>query len=415
MKKNKKIGILTFHKSYNYGAFMQCYSLVNHIKSNFPNTDVEVIDYTTQSIIKNYDLSTSNYLFGEFFVKEFSISVRFKKFGKKLSNLLFRPSIISKINARNKNFKEAWSYLPLSKHELVTDDFEKLHLSIKGEYDAVVVGSDAVWNWVVRGFPNAYFLNNDLESKKLSYAASSYGQDFSLVSAEQKKYLNDAWSSFDYIGVRDIPTANFVKSVNSQLEVNQNCDPTVLLDMNKIPVDLDSIKNKLIKLGINTDKPIIGIMASDWLGKKIKELFSPDYQIVAVYQPNSYADVYLHDLTPFEWSRVFSLFDITFTHFFHGTLLSLKNLTPVIPVEATSNYSSKFESKIYDILKKTDLLEYHFKKDHLDKNGWEDLKLKAVELIESTSIKNKIKSEMDKQALSFNGFKKALNHTLYNN
>lgn len=402
-----RIGILTFHKSYNYGAFMQCYSLVKKIESDFPNVDVEVIDYTTQSIIKNYDLSIYGYLIGDNFTKEFGPVVKMKKFISRFLELISGHSSISKMKVRNNHFKKAWSFLPLSKHEIVSDDYHKLSDKIKDEYDAVIVGSDAVWNWNVRGFPNAYFLNNVIGAKKLSYAASSYGQDYTAVTENQRTYLKEAWSKYSYIGVRDSPTENFLKSVNNNLQVSRNCDPTVLLDMDKIPVEMETIEKKLIKAGINPDRPIIGIMGSDWITKEVKSLFGSDYQIVSVYKPNRYADAFLYDLTPFEWAKVFSLFTITFTHFFHGTLLSLKNLTPTIPIEPTSNYSSKFDTKIIDLLKRTDLLDCHFTKDYLDENGWEHLKTKALDIINSP-IKDKIKAAMDKEALSYVSFQKAL-------
>ena len=40
-----KLGILTFHKSINYGAFMQCYALSQRLQRDFPQIEVEVIDY----------------------------------------------------------------------------------------------------------------------------------------------------------------------------------------------------------------------------------------------------------------------------------------------------------------------------------------------------------------------------------
>jgi len=49
-----KIGILTFHRSYNYGAFMQCYSLSHRLMRDFPQHEVEVIDYATQRVYANY-------------------------------------------------------------------------------------------------------------------------------------------------------------------------------------------------------------------------------------------------------------------------------------------------------------------------------------------------------------------------
>ena len=49
----------------------------------------------------------------------------------------------------------------------------------------------------------------------------------------------------------------------------------------------------------------------------VKEKYGDKIQLVAVYEPNKYADFYLNDLTPYEWAKVFSLFNVTLTHFFH--------------------------------------------------------------------------------------------------
>ena len=40
-----KIGILTFHRPINYGAFLQAYSLSNQLKKCFEKSEVEIIDY----------------------------------------------------------------------------------------------------------------------------------------------------------------------------------------------------------------------------------------------------------------------------------------------------------------------------------------------------------------------------------
>ena len=40
-----KIGILTFHRPINYGAFLQSYALSNQIKRCFPESTVEIVDY----------------------------------------------------------------------------------------------------------------------------------------------------------------------------------------------------------------------------------------------------------------------------------------------------------------------------------------------------------------------------------
>ena len=40
-----RIGILTFHKPVNYGAFLQAFSLSERLKKEFPEAQVEVVDY----------------------------------------------------------------------------------------------------------------------------------------------------------------------------------------------------------------------------------------------------------------------------------------------------------------------------------------------------------------------------------
>ena len=40
-----KIGILTFHKAINYGAYMQSYALSTKLKEVFPEHSIEIIDY----------------------------------------------------------------------------------------------------------------------------------------------------------------------------------------------------------------------------------------------------------------------------------------------------------------------------------------------------------------------------------
>ena len=58
----KKVGILTFHRSINYGAFMQAYSLSKKIKKRVPDATVEIIDYTSRimddAYIPKINLST---------------------------------------------------------------------------------------------------------------------------------------------------------------------------------------------------------------------------------------------------------------------------------------------------------------------------------------------------------------------
>lgn len=395
----KRIGILTFHRSYNYGAFMQCYALANRIRSDFNNVIVEVIDYTTLATMRGYEKS----------------------------DIAKVDTIQSMIKIRNNNIEVAQSkYLPLSEYKLISDDYLELFKNIKGRYDIIIVGSDAVWNWQNRGFPNAYLLGFDLGAAKMSYAASAHGMDFRKIPEEDKTRLKEYLKLFSYIGVREKTTEEMIRSVDSSLEVCQNCDPTVLLNTESIPVDMKKLREKLESKGVKFDKPIIGLMAGEPYGKMIKKYFRDRVQVVAVYEPNKYADVYLYDLNPLEWSRIFSFFSVTITHFFHGTLLSLINNTPVMPIEISSSYNSQYITKIKNVMDKMELEEYYTvwnRNSTLIKRGLNKYKLNndrafwrgiciRIEEILKDPPKERIRLAIEKDAKNYNGFKKSLEEIL---
>ena len=199
----------------------------------------------------------------------------------------------------------------------------------------------------------------------MSYAASSYGQDYLAINEGQKKYLNHSWSKYDYIGVRDIPTEKFVKSINPMNEPHHNCDPTVLLDLQEVPGTQEELQYMLLRLGVDITKPIVATMCKPWLAKVVRSIVDEEYQIVAVFFSNPYANHYVKNLTPFQWSKIFGCFDVVFTHFFHGNLLSLKNGTPTIPIEQKTDYNQKHDSKIRDFMKRLNLIDNCFYLDEV--------------------------------------------------
>ncbi len=390
-----KIGILTFHRSYNYGAFMQCFSLVRRLQKDFPDIAFEVIDYNAQKTVDGYD---------------------------KWINNIKNDRLREKITKRNALFLACQEQLPLSSFQRVDDDYSSLTAYMNETYDAVIVGSDAVWNWVVRGFPNPYFLK-DYHGAKLSYAASVHGMVFQNMTEEQKKYLKEAFEDFRYIGVRDVATENLVHYVCPDLPVHHNCDPTVLLDLQDVPCNREALKEKMKNHGVDFSKPLVGVMAGDSVGYEIKKYFGNKAQLVSVYEPNPHADVFLYDLSPYEWAHVFSFFKTTATHFFHGTLLTLVNHKPVTSVEFESAYSVVNTTKIKDVLTRLDLLEWRFSADYRnlslvkkvlkkyrlwnDKQLWTKVNRHIEDTIENDYSKM-IADKMEEEAKSYLSFKEAL-------
>lgn len=395
-----KIGILTFHRSYNYGAFMQCYSLLNRLKRDFPQVELEVADYTSQRVLDYYAKNNG-------------------QLGNGLKTLIVQ---------RDNAFGACQQQLPLSSPKLVSDDINAASEYLNERYDAVIVGSDAVWNWNTRGFPNVYFLK-DYHGEKFSYAASAHGLSFQDATPEQRDYLEESFSDFRYIGVRDCTTEQMVHSVLPDAAVYHNCDPTVLLDMDSVPCDMEQLRQKLTRQGVDFSKPLIGLMAGESIGAAVKRHYGNSVQLIALYAPNRYADVFLNDLTPFEWARVFSFFRLTLTHFFHGTLLSLKNGTPVIPIETVNSFSARNVTKIQDLMTRLDLLQWREVIDHRnrgllwraanrllscsDSALWKRVIQRADELMQS-DMRQMLAGKLQTEAEAYRSFAAALSDNLQN-
>lgn len=337
----KRIGILTFHRSINYGAYMQCLSLSHLITQRFPECKVEVIDYESK-------------IMHDIYVPKFNLAC------------IKHPKLYPTTKKKYSAFKSSLKYLPLSDKYFCFDGIDKqFEKYITDNYDVVIVGSDAVWNWVKRGFPNHYLLGLDGDIKKLSYAASAYGMEPKYVGEKEKEYFADSLKNFTFIGYRDDYTKDLVKSVYEDAQPQFTCDPTVFLDCDYVLSLLghtkDSFKKHIYnKYNIPQDKTVIGVMeTSDALVKELKKKYGKSAYIICVYNYLPSADKFISDLNPLEWSQIFSIFDITVTNFFHGTLLSLRNNTPLVCIDRTS-FSKTNEGKIHDVLRRMNLLDCYF-------------------------------------------------------
>lgn len=359
-----KIGILTFHRAYNYGAFLQCYSLSKKLAEDIPGACVEVIDYESENMFNYYRTDLLSLMFGHS-SQAFKLTLRqrlskAKMFVKKLKH---NKSYIRKLKSRNTCFEEAVSHLALSDKKLITDNRSTVIDFINEQnYDLIIVGSDAIWNDSQTSSPNIYYLGKEIKADYVSYAASSFGMDYTLKSKDELNEIAESVKRFKLIGVRDKATEDYIKLLNISTPMLHTCDPSVFLDLTRSEFNIERIIHILEAQGIDFQKPVYGIMGGDWLGNIARQLIGPDAQLIALYEPNKYADYYLSDLSPFEWAKVFSLFTMTFTHFFHGTLFSLKNGTPTMSIEWENSYSSKFDTKICDVLKRLNLEDYRFTK-----------------------------------------------------
>lgn len=361
-----RIGILTYHRSVNYGAVMQSAALAMELSRRFSDADIEIVDYCSRRMDIYYKLFTVY------------------RGRNSAAHLLSRIEMY-------KAFQRGLKELPLSPGKLITDDCGRFFRWIKGRYDVLISGSDAVWNYNKRGLPNPYFLHEaDEQCHRFSYAASCNGlgiRDFSELDAASAEFLKKAFSAFEYIGVRDKQTEELVKEVCPSAAIYHNCDPSLLLcDLSGN--DCTNLIDKLAgKYHFHPEKPTIGLMLSNLngdfsrkLAEYLKKYYGDSFQTVSLYSYNKYADIpYLSDLTPQEWSLVFGLFDMTISKYFHGSMFSLLNRTPVLAVGAEKSIAG-LPNKIEDAFARLGISDWYFSAAS-SQFDWKMFMAKADELL----------------------------------
>lgn len=324
-----KIGILTFHRSINYGAFLQSYALQHSLEKNLKHVEVEIIDYESKAAVK---YATKRILISGFpfempyYIKEKSI------------------------------FKKAQVKLHRSSEHIITDDLNAFSKTYRGKYDLIVVGSDQIWvTDGFRGFPNAYWLPYDMECMKVSYAASSRS-DFSKLSDANQDNLRKYLDEFSYIGVRDYCTKNEIDALCGTARAHINCDPVFTWDFG----DLKDVGKQLLqdKCGIRPNDKVAAIMMapSDNATTIVQQLKNVGYKVVSFHYKQREAINVIFD--PFEWVAVISALDGFVTSFFHGTCFAIKYNIPFVSLEERSKSIER--SKMYDLLQRVDLEDRYY-------------------------------------------------------
>lgn len=382
-----RIGILTFHRSLNNGAFIQCYSLFKRLKNEFPDAEVEVIDYTSPQIEKLYPISIAQYFRG--YMQPRAFLSRAKRFIKD-------PKVISRNKEKKVAFESCYNQIKLSDRRFYYEPLQELYSYINSSYDVVVCGSDAIWNYSLRGFPNPYFLDNSITIPKFSYAASCFGMNYEKIPESESITIKQILDSYQFLGVRDDESAKFLKAIGCMKAYSHTCDPTVFLDVNDLPINEKRLQNKLVAYGFSINRKTIGIMGTNQMCQLVKLMYGDEYQVVSLFNYCKDADVNLYNITPFEWAYVYRFFKITITSYFHGTLLSLRNGVPVICIALEDEFTSKHESKVEDFLKRIGLIDCYFHLREFEKKT--EIMRQKIEVIMEKYTKNSINCRMDEEA-----------------
>lgn len=301
------IGILTFHKAINFGAAFQAYALQSYLVQSGHN--VCIIDYVPKYLLRDYKILNLNKLKGLLFTEVVKLLAH---------EILSAPSKIKRKIFFKKFHHKRFRLMPFD--------------TSLSTLDAIVFGSDQIWNIEITGGIDPIFWgrNEYFKNKKLiSYAASAgYASVLEPHIAEVKKLL----SNFHAIGVRERDLYNLISGNNAKVRLN--VDPVILAGTDTFRRIAKRESNPcpyllLFQLGHNPAARQIAERIAKEKGLDIREVLSLTVSFKG-------KDV-INAITPERLLGFFEQCDFVVTSSFHGTVLSLINNKEFVYVQYNKN------------------------------------------------------------------------------
>lgn len=310
-----KIGILTFHYAYNFGAVWQCYGLQQTL-NRLGYNEVEILNVVPHK--------------WHWFLMGIPLKISFQNIGKGLQKLMHWRECKEQFDIfRSKYFKCS---PPFSMSEIGC---------FTQKYDVIIVGSDQVWAPSQRK-DFLYFLNWNptFRGKRIAYAPCC------ATDIIDKKYipvLQKALDNFDYLSARNICTQKFVYNL-----INKNVplvpDPTILANYTCFIKKANNEKPYILNFVLGKD-----IFGGNSKALQILQTLHPECKIISVVVPKSnpiipiLGDEVRYDVSPIEWLNLIAHAKLVYTDSFHCTIFSMKFHTPFVAYYSDPIKKSRFE------------------------------------------------------------------------
>lgn len=369
-----KIGIITVHKSPNYGACLQAYALWKYMEQQ--GNDCEIIDlyrpYQEDYVpSKRFQLMRQNTSFASRCKKAVKkmLGIKKRKVGK-----LFSDNAKLKFDEFNSQIKYSRTYKGI----------DELYAA-PPIYDLYVSGSDQLWNPTQPYCLEPFFLTFVPNGgKKISYATSIGITD---LTDEEKRKFKDWLSSYDAISVREFQAKKLLESFITDHVICQVPDPTFLLDVEewkRLAVN-PNIKGKYILLFTLQWSPVLVEYCKRLNAESGLQLVVLT-QIQPQYTDGGYTPV--TDAGPKEFIGYIANAEMVITNSFHCTVFSI--------ITGANNFytyiapSNNLGSRI------TDLLDIFSLDNHLLSS---DLSANYTELASRTINHSQIRQTIEKEKL----------------
>ena len=323
----KKIGILTFWGVPNYGAFAQAYALNKLLKKYYANYEVKHLAYLHKRHRDLYfkkrkpTLSSLKSILSFRFYKEY-----------------IKYFMDSKI--RYPEFEQDWNSID---HICFADE-KKLE---KSNFDVIVTGSDAIWEYSIPEFgDDVHLIGNNLNCSRLVSYAASFGD--MNPNDDFKSFIKNGLECYDAISVRDDNSKIIVDNI-----LNRKCsevvlDPTLVYDF-KSDSDIPKSKydNYILVYGNDFPKELIDSV--------IKYAKDNELTIIGAGLAPDWCDIKLTDIGPKAWIGMFKDAEFVVTCTFHGLMFSINFEKKIVfnQVEYVKNRSTTLLQGlgIYDLFK----------------------------------------------------------------
>lgn len=194
----KRCGMLTMHRTTNFGSCLQTYGLYRAIEKC--GVEYDLIDYRCPAIERREGVAPSKIIS----VKEL------------IKQIIYQP-------VTDRKYKNIMSFLT-GKVRMSRTYTPETIVDANDDYDTFLIGSDIVWGTDITENDYNYFLEFAGENKnKLAFASSvgSYGLQDSEIKGE-------LLSKFNQIAVREKAAADWVYAISGK-KADWVCDPTMLL------------------------------------------------------------------------------------------------------------------------------------------------------------------------------------------
>jgi len=290
-----KVGTLTFHSGLNHGGYLQAYCLAAGVAEL--GAEVEIINYKNP---KHY------------------VADKFNPWVyRNPLNLLFNWN-------KNKSFKKAFDEMALTPF---STNVEGVNWS---EYDAIIVGSDIVWNYQAEslGQDPVYFggIPNSFEGKLISYAPSC-GQ--MAWNHDVPDSINESMARYTAVSARDANTQKFARQYTKHKDIPLVVDPTWLNVSDRGKSNKAKSRHDYILL--------YAYSVSDAYAHAIKEYAAKEgLKIIGTGYYQSFADEQFSSASPFDWVELIAGARCVMAGTFHAALYAIRESVPfaVIPQEA---------------------------------------------------------------------------------